>query len=116
MTPRRKRKSTGRPRGRPLLGPETECLCGKPRTRWIRKAGRVIPACVTCYNREHFNPPKRQILAKAPKAGDVPDSVARRAAAMIRRGATWSFVCQKTGYSQRTLLLWMGRLAAVESF
>lgn len=89
-------------------------MCGAPRTRWVHRGAARVPACVSCYCRERYEPKRRKVLAKSESTPDV--RVAKKAALMLRRGAPWTFVCEKTGVSKRTLLMWMGRCAATESF
>ena len=106
-----------RSRGRPPLGEDKKCrVCGKPRTRWVKSGGENVPACATCYNRETYEPARRKILPRPKKEYDYSDAAAKRAAEMLRKGAPWSFVCEKIGASKRTITIWMGRLASTESY
>ena len=112
MTPPRKK-------GRPALGPETRCaFCSRDRSRWLYHGGKRDPACTSCYNRERYEPSRRRAMRKTAKVSldAYNPAVAGKAADMLRRGADWGTVCERTGLSQRTLLLWMGRRAAAESY
>jgi hypothetical protein len=109
-------KATSRPRGRPPFGPELLCtICNKKRTRWLKHAGRATAVCKKCYDRESYEPSRRKLLPRTEEPQYDP-KIARRAATLLRKGADWRYVCDATGVSQRSLLIWMGRLAATEAF
>lgn len=90
-------------------------MCDAKRTRWVTTPHGRVASCSSCYNRETYFPEKRKLLKKA-KAPDDSDRSVKRAATMLRKGAPWSFVCEKTGLSKRALTLRMGELAATEPY
>ena len=111
MTKRR----DGAKKGRPALGVKTRCaMCEGPQTRWLHTGNGLVPSCTVCYNREVYEPKRRRVMDR--KVVPYSPNVTRRAATMLRKGATWAFVCDKVGVGKRDLTLWMGRLASTETF
>lgn len=90
-------------------------MCDAKRTRWLTTPSGIVASCTACYNRETYFPENRKVLKKVTDP-NMSDSVVKRAATMLRKGAPWSFVCEKTGLSKRALTMRMGEIASTEPY